>query len=161
MDIPTKGVMTMTRAKPNGTGRNYKPSERRELMAIFLKAYGKTGNFTYSCTKAGVAPITVRRWLDKHEAYADKFREMQDKFVDGLEMIAVERAKEKSDSLMALLLRANRPEKYRDNIKMDADVKGKQTVNLVFSKDEWGNMPNYATGEGVNGHGGDSEEEED
>lgn len=140
----------MARRAPQGGGPEYSPEERREIMVRFLRHYAKTGVLSYSADYAGTTVKTIRRWLKNYPKFKEKFEEMQDRFVDSLEMVAIERAREKSDTLMSLLLRANRPEKYRDNIKMDADVKNQHApIQLVFSRDEWGDdeLPNYAGGE--------------
>jgi len=131
--------------RPKGS-YNYTEAERKETMVRFLKAYAKTGVFTKACDMAIVAPGTVRKWLEKYPKFSKKFEEMRDRFVDSLELVAIERAKEKSDSLLALLLKANRPEKYRENHKIESEVRH-APVQLVFSRDEWGDdMPNYVNG---------------
>lgn len=133
--------------RPRGSGRNYTPEERQEIMIRFLKYYSKTGVMTYSADRAGTTVGTIKLWLEKFPKFAQKVEEMRERFVDDLEMVAIERAKEKSDTLMALLLKANRPEKYRENVKMD--VKNQHTpIQLVFSRDEWGEgpLPNYVGG---------------
>jgi hypothetical protein len=54
-------------------------------------------------------------------------------FVDGLEMIAIQRAKEKSDSLLTLMLKAHRREIYGD--KSEVEHKGlKNQIQLVFAE---------------------------
>lgn len=132
-----------------GSAADYKPTERKEIMLRFLKSYAKHGIFSRAADRSGVNLHTIRSWQKKYPKFAGRIEEMQDRFVDGLEMIAIERAKEKSDSLMALMLKANRPEKYKENVKLDADVKNQHApIQLVFSQEEWGAMPNYVNGGG-------------
>lgn len=125
-------------------GKAIPESEKKEIKKRFLITYSRTGNITASCERAGVAPRLIRDWLSKDPKFKAKFDEMQEKFIDSLEMVAVQRAMDKSDTLLLALLKANRPTKFRDNVKLDADVKQDKTVRLVFSQDELGAMPNYA-----------------
>jgi len=144
--------------KSYGGGMTYTSEERKEIMVKFLKAYARSGIMSRSADRAGVPIKTVRRWLEKYPNFKEKFEDMQERFVDDLEMVAIERAKEKSDSLMALLLKANRPEKYKENHKIEGDLRNTHApIQLVFSQDEWGDMPNYVGGVS---DGGSSEAEE-
>lgn len=151
----------MSRVRPHG-GANYTPEERKEIMVRFLKAYAKSGVMSYSAAQAGTTVATVRKWIKKYPKFGMKVEEMRERFVDDLEMVAIERAREKSDALMALLLKANRPEKYRENVKMDAEVKNQHApIQLVFSRDEWGDgeLPNYVGGD--SGGGSEASEQDE
>lgn len=151
------------RPRPQG-GANFTESEIKAIKRKFLIKYSRTGVMTYSAEEAGTTPKTIRKWLAKDAKFAKKFEEMQEKFVDTLEIVAVQRAIEKSDSLLITLLKANRAEKYRENVKMDADVTERKTVKLVFSRDEVSeDMPNYAHISGNDGGGkhGDAERTEE
>jgi hypothetical protein len=54
-------------------------------------------------------------------------------FVDGLEVVAIQRAKDKSDSLLTLMLKAHRREVYGD--KSEIEHKGlKNQIQLVFAE---------------------------
>jgi hypothetical protein len=143
-------------SKPN----DYSKSDRERIMRAFLKAFAKSGNFTHSCRVADIPNGTMRAWLEKSELLARKFEEMEEKFVDSLEMEAIQRARDGSDSLLALLLRANRPKKFRESVKVEGGLDVRPSVNLVFSPNEWGNMPNYALGGEPDG-GGSTEKEKD
>ena len=147
----------MARQNPKPVNR-LSEKEIKEIKTKFLKVYSRTGVLTYSAERAGSTVVQIRKWLSRDEAFAKKFDQMQEKFVDTLEMVAVQRAMEKSDTLLLALLKANRPKKYRENVKMEADVNEKKTVTLVFSKDEIGDMPNFAKGETPSG--GTAEETE-
>jgi len=138
-------------------------SEKKEIKRRFLIAFSRTGVWSHSCERAGVSAAVIRSWLKKDKKFQKKFDQMQEKFVDTLEMVAVQRAVEKSDTLLLALLKANRPAKYRENVKLDADVKEDKTVKIVFSADEVADMmPNYATGVGVDpGRGEEGETDEE
>lgn len=139
--------------RPKGKGGQLTETQIKEMKKKFLIKYSRTGVLTQSAEAAGTTAQQIRRWLAKDEKFLRKFDQMQEKFVDRLEMVAVQRAIDKSDSLLQMLLRANRPQKYRDNVKVDADVNEKKTVKLVFSAEEMGEMPNYAFPQGGVGDG--------
>lgn len=136
--------------------RTYTPEERVKKMKLFLKAYAREGVFTPSCQAAGVDVHVMRKWVKKYPKFARLFEEMQERFTDSLEMVAIERARDKSDTLMALLLRANRPDKYKDNHKIESNV-NTSPIQLVFTREEWGDapLPNF-----VNGGEEDAEDDE-
>lgn len=145
---------------PRGGGPDYSPEERKNIMVRFLKEYSRSGIMTRSADRAGIPVGTVRKWLKRYPKFQKKFEEMRERFVDQLEMVAIERAIEKSDSLMALLLKANRPEKYKENHRIEGDVNHNHApIQLVFSQDEWGDMPNYVGG--ATDGGAETEEAED
>lgn len=128
-------------------------NEIKEIKKKFLIMYSRTGVMTYSAERAGTTSVQIRKWLARDEKFKKKFEAMEEKFVDSLEVVAVQRAVEKSDTLLLALLKANKPQKYRENVKVDADVSEKKTITLVFSQDEIGDMPNFAKGETPSGGG--------
>jgi hypothetical protein len=103
----------------------------------FLKALADTGNVKAACHVAGVARPTVYEHRHKDESFAAAWETAIEESVDLLEIEARRRAvkgtdkpifhrgkqvasvKEYSDTLLIFLLKANRPEKYRDNYKLN------------------------------------------
>ncbi len=101
-------------------------------QALFLKALTETVNVTLSCRKAGVPRRTVYDWREADAAFADRWDEALEEGIDLLEAEVHRRAFEGverpvyykgervgewrhySDALATFLLRAHRPEKYRD-----------------------------------------------
>ncbi len=107
---------------------------------LFLKALTETVNVTLSCRKAGVPRRTVYDWREADAAFARRWDEALEEGIDLLEAEAHRRAFEGverpvyykgervgewrhySDALATFLLRAHRPEKYRDAPKAGASA---------------------------------------
>jgi hypothetical protein len=67
-----------------------------------------------ACKTTGIARKTVYKWKQRDAQFAQDWDEAIDDGTDGLEDIALERAKKSSDRLLIFLLKARRPAKYRD-----------------------------------------------
>ncbi len=107
-----------------------------ERKQKFLIELAKTGLRSHSADVAGVTIVTVRRHEEKDEEFAELAKEAKEYFVDGLESEAIRRATEGviepvfsqktgeqigvirkySDRLLEVLLRAGRPDKFRDQV---------------------------------------------
>jgi hypothetical protein len=116
-----------------------KAAEAPRLKAkqrAFLTAFANTGNITQACAAAKTGRRTHYDWLAA-EAYAEAFREASDAAADALEREARRRALKGvkraiyyqgercgyetvySDVLLIFLLKALRPDTYRDNVKIE------------------------------------------
>lgn len=102
----------------------------RKLMTAALNEFVKSGVIGIAFDKCGLPRRLHRVWKELYPEYKEMFDTMNERFVDGLESVAIERAKEKSDSLMILLLKANRPEKY--NLATDVNFATKNDVKFIF-----------------------------
>lgn len=109
--------------------------EKREpkWRDAFLKALSNSGNVLISCQAARVARKTVYRHRDRFPAFRKRWEDALEDSTDLLEDEARRRAatgidkpiyykgervdtiKEYSDTLLIFLLKAHRPEKFRDN----------------------------------------------
>lgn len=107
-----------------------------ERQHKFLQELARTGLRGHSADVAGVTADTVRRLEEKDPEFKALAVEAKDFFVDGLEAEAIRRATEGylepvfsqktgeqigvvrkfSDRLLEVLLRAGRPDKFRDNV---------------------------------------------
>ena len=120
---------------------------REELIEAwqerFIAALRNSGNVRASCQAAGVDRSTAYRAYTASVEFADKWNDALEEAVDTLEGAAWKRARdgvtrhdpiyyqgekvgdkvitEYSDSLMALLLKAHRPEKFRE--RFDVEIK--------------------------------------
>lgn len=111
----------------------YTAKEVKVLMRKVLEEYLKCGVIGQACTKAGIRKKLHNEWMEKYPRYKELYEEIKEKFVDGLESIAIERAKEKSDSLLMMLLKAHRREIYGD--RSELNVKNENTpITLVFAE---------------------------
>ena len=109
---------------------------RRNWKQIFLTSLAKTGNVRASCVKAGVTRKTPYEVRGRDPRFAEAWESAIEEAVDLLEAearrraikgvkrvkgvyyqgdrIATETIVEYSDTLMALLLKAHRPAKFRE-----------------------------------------------
>jgi hypothetical protein len=125
----------------------------------FLTFFRERGLFMRACEASGVSPGTVRNHLNKDPEFKALYEDAKVAVTEHLEAEAWRRATEGvqkpiiggkdrdevvcheqvySDGLLTMLLKGNMPNKYRDNVKVDANVTG--GVLLVpkpLSVDEW------------------------
>jgi hypothetical protein len=111
--------------------------KRTSTREQFLQALAVRGNVGEACKAAGVGRSTVYEWRETDQEFAAAWQEAVDDAIDRLEAEAWRRAfdgadrpvlykgeitetfKEYSDRLMECLLRANRPEKYRERSQVE------------------------------------------
>lgn len=109
------------------------PQKIKDDMTAVLQEYANLGVIGRACDNAGVPRGKHKDWLEKYPVYQERFEEVRAMFVDGLELIAIERAKEKSDSLLTLMLKSHRPEVYGDRSEVRHTGIGNQ-IQLVFAE---------------------------
>lgn len=88
--------------------------ERAQKQAQFLAAFRDSGNVRASCFAAGIARRTAYDWRDAYPDFAAQWDAALDDAIDVLEAVAQQRAKATSDTLLIFLLKAHRPDKYRE-----------------------------------------------
>ena len=97
----------------------------------FLSALSKTANVSLACEESGISRQTAYRWKDENKEFSKNWDQALDDGIDMLEGIALNRARKNSDTLMIFLLKAHRPQKYRErfdfNLKNDHEFK--RTIN--------------------------------
>lgn len=104
------------------------------VVETFLEVLRKTCNVSEACRKARVARRTAYEWRDADSAFAAAWKEAEDEAADRLEREAWRRGvegvnkpvtyqgvitatyKEYSDRMLELLLKAHRPEKFKDRV---------------------------------------------
>jgi hypothetical protein len=89
--------------------------ERGAWKPAFLEAFSTYGTVSHACKVVGVGRRTVYDARQVDEAFAAEWAAVEDDVSDDLEQEAVRRAKDGSDTLLIFLLKARRPEKYREN----------------------------------------------
>ena len=105
----------------------------------FLQAYAKCGTVTAAAEQVGISRMSHRRWLAS-EAYRKAFEQAEDQATEVLELEALRRAtagreepiffngvqvgtvRKPSDLLLIFLLKAKRPDVYRE--RYDARIQG-------------------------------------
>ena len=94
-----------------------------ERKVICLDTLIRTGgNVTKAARLIGTTKQNIYRWVQTDPVFADLFQEALDAGTDNLEEKAYDRAMDTSDRMMELLLRARRPDKYRESYKPDAEL---------------------------------------
>lgn len=124
-------------ARTNGRARDLDERESGQKER-YLRAIGAVGTVSAGCRAARVSHNTVYAWREVDETFALAENQARSSFADALEAEAVRRAVEGSqrpiyqqgqlvgyetvysDALLWNLLRATRPEKYRE--RMDLNV---------------------------------------
>lgn len=123
----------------------------------FIQALRNSGNVRASCQAAGIDRSTVYKAREKSKEFAEAWDEALEEAVDTLEAAAWTRARdgvtrrepvmykgekvgekvitEYSDQLMTLLLKAHRPDKYRERVDMKhsgkVEVEGLKEIALA------------------------------
>lgn len=123
-------------SKPSAKSRNNKPGldKREHKKARFLQVFRNNGGKLFLTAElVGVNPNTVWEWRRDDHAFAERYNTALDATTDELEKECERRAKKKSDLLMIFSLKGRRPEKYRDNVKLEHS--GSVTVKDLLLKE--------------------------
>ena len=96
--------------------QNGAPGRLTQRQRAFLVAYPRCWTISAACGAAGVSRETHYRWLRESEGYEAAFHNAREEAADRLEGLALERAMNPdlpgSTTMLTMLLRAARPEKY-------------------------------------------------
>jgi hypothetical protein len=146
-------IETAVQAVPNAAEQ---PSARtRASQARFLKVFGKTANITSAAKAAKVGRTIVYVWQEHDPEFAVAMQQAREEAYDRLEGEALRRAveglprkrpifsngqivdwevyREYSDRMLELLLKASRPEKYRE--RYDVTTGGQPIVKAYAAED--------------------------
>jgi hypothetical protein len=111
----------------------------KEWWEPFLTALEQTGNVSAAARAAGIVRQNAYLTRANHPAFAAAWEEALEVACDALELEARKRAMEgESDVLMIFLLKAHRPEKYRERVQTEKT--GAVTVHVVY-EDLLGQLP--------------------
>lgn len=94
-----------------------------DWIPAFLSTLGNTCNVRASCQVAGIARSKVYDRRDKDKAFARAWRDALEDGIEVLEAAARQRALSISDTLLIFLLKAHRPEVYRERYEVRIDNK--------------------------------------
>lgn len=102
------------------------PKKADEWRPIFLKVLRNSGNVRAACAAAHITRQAAYKARDASKEFAADWADALDDAIDGLEAVAIDRARRSSDTLLIFLLKAHRPEKYREttrtiNINVDPE----------------------------------------
>jgi hypothetical protein len=104
----------------------------------FLEEYARLGTITHACRAAHIDPKRHYEWMERDPSYVERFEVAKQEAIDTLEREARRRAvegveepvgwykgepggyvKRYSDLLLIFLLKGARPERYRDNYRIE------------------------------------------
>jgi hypothetical protein len=104
-------------------------------MVKFLEKLRECGNVRLSCEAAGLPRRTVYNWREKWSTFRDGWDIALEDACDTLEAEAWERAKESSDRLLMFLLKAHRPDKYKDRAAIEHSGEGGGPLVISYVND--------------------------
>lgn len=107
--------MSQTPAKQRSAGAKRRASMQRNWKPEFLQALEDTGTVVQACRVAGISRRGAYDARQSDEAFALAWADVDAKVTDTLERVAVHRAINGSDRLLEFLLKARRPDLYREN----------------------------------------------
>lgn len=110
-------------------------AKKDEWQQAFLKAYAELGTVTHACTAVGIDRSTPHVAAKRDPVFAEAFASAREAAADRLERVAIRRAEDSSDVLLIFLLKALRPEKFRENVKVEHS--GQVQLNEVLFADAW------------------------
>jgi hypothetical protein len=86
---------------------------------IFLDSLAVGDSVSFAARAAGGTARVFKRWRDEDDSFAKDWEEAEEEGTDYIEDAATNRALLKSDPLMAMILKARRPEKYDRGSKLE------------------------------------------
>lgn len=92
---------------------------RRDWHDEFLANFLEIGTVTGAAKATGVDRRTVQVARQRDEEFALKMADIEEQFTEKLEKVAYARAVDGSDRLVEFLLKARRPDRYRENVKIE------------------------------------------
>lgn len=92
-------------------GRTIRTAKNRETLIAALREGLSVGG---ACTVAGIGRASYYEWRNADPEFAAEADEAIENGTDFLEDVARQRATDSSDTLLIFLLKARRPEKYRE-----------------------------------------------
>ncbi len=108
---------------------------KKRRIELFLAELRKGRSIASSAAAAGIARRTVYNWREADEEFARQWDEAIEEGIDRLEDVAMQRAVAGSDTLAIFLLKANRPDKYRDTQRLSFDSQSQLKVTFKITGD--------------------------
>jgi hypothetical protein len=130
-----------TRKKAEAKAARAEAKERREKQKVFLDSFRELGTVSAACIAAGIGRTTAYRWRQADEDFALAWHDLEEDTTDEMEREAYRRAVEGvpepvfhkgeeiatinrySDTLLIFMLKARKPETYRE--RFDVNHSGK------------------------------------
>jgi hypothetical protein len=112
------GSMADTNGK-DAKSEKLTPKKAAEWQPIFLTVLRDTANVRLACQKAGISRPVAYKHRNRSSRFAAEWDTALAEAVDVLEAEARRRGLAASDTLLIFLLKAHRPEVYRETIRHD------------------------------------------
>jgi hypothetical protein len=93
--------------------------EKHAWAGRWLHVFRDTGNVRLACHAVGIERSTAYRHRAANLEFAKAWKDAEEDACDLLEAEARSRARKSSDTLMIFLLKAHRPEKYREKVTIE------------------------------------------
>lgn len=131
--------------------RMYGPDDKRTKKAkvdAFFRAYSIVGTVDFAAQIVGINPRLMTKLINDPDKpqWGRRFDQAHEEFCQYLEQTAIMRALAKSDALLMFLLRANKPRKFSERMRIQASTEddNRSPVQIVFGEygSEW-EEPNY------------------
>lgn len=90
------------------------PEVKKEAKEAFLRGLRDRGAVAHACEVAGICRATAYNWRKDDEEFAAAWDKAVEESIELLEASVYERARQKDTLAAIFLLKAARPEKYRD-----------------------------------------------
>jgi hypothetical protein len=108
--------------------KSYAPARARTRKgawrAVFLRALAKTPSVTVACKTAGVNRRTAYDHRERDAEFAEQWDSALNESLDVLEHEIYQRALKDDAQLAMFLLKAHRPEVYRENVRHEVGLLG-------------------------------------
>lgn len=105
----------MSTTKKPSTAAKIANTRRRDWRPAFLAALEDTGTVVQACKAAQIDRASAYRERQRNEQFALAWADVDAKVTDTLERVAVHRAVNGSDRLLEFLLKARKPDVYRES----------------------------------------------
>lgn len=131
----------------NGAAKTTKGRERSEQKRArakerFLVALERVGTVTSAAKSAGIGRTTAYEWREDDEKFADAWDHAMEAKADELEESMFTRAVGGDTRAAEFMLKAMRPEKYRERHDVRADVRAGvvQVPERYATEEDWGDV---------------------
>lgn len=116
-----------TKPTPKKRGRTTKQVDT-SWHPRFLEILGQSCNVTLACKGAGVDRTVAYDHKKQMPDFAAAWEDAKEAAIEILEAEAWQRARKQSDTLMIFLLKAHKPEKYRERTEIDLTSSGRPLI---------------------------------
>ncbi|HEY7218992.1 MAG TPA: hypothetical protein VH985_11450 [Candidatus Binatia bacterium] len=99
----------------------------------FIEILSQSCNVTLACKGAGVDRVTAYNHKRDLPDFAAAWEDAKEGAIEILEAEAWQRARKQSDLLMIFLLKAHKPEKYRERTEVDLTSSGKPLIEPLIA----------------------------